>query len=194
MLRSYRILAIRLFFGVIVCVDWSIGRPLFREIFEGEDGGYGADGDAGAAVDAFDGIDVQPRFGVVAGFVFAGVDAVYGAHVHAGGIFCADAGLGDYVSHVLLLVFGALFLALVKILLCSCRSLYFAMRCPTGETFLIAADRTQVQLVTIVRDEGGILNWGARSSGRGGRKAPRRKPGGFSGRLLARGKRATWPA
>jgi hypothetical protein len=37
------------------------------------------------------------------------VDAVHRADVDAGGIFCADAGLGDYVGHVLLSLGDTLF-------------------------------------------------------------------------------------
>src|SRR5271168_42105 len=142
-----------LFGGEVVGVDWGVAGPLFRQVFEGEDGGYGADGDAGAAVDAFDGIDVELLFGVVAGLVFARVDAVHRADVDAGGIFCADARLGDYVSHLLLL--GQIADR------CLPGVYSFALKALPAKPFCLLRVTFGSSLLMIVRDEGGILNWGA---------------------------------
>src|SRR5277367_918476 len=92
-----------LFLGVPVGVDWGVGLPFFGKVFQGKNGGNGTDRDAGTAIDALHRIDVQLLFGFVAFFVFAGVDTIHRANVNAGGIFCADTRLGDYVSHLHLL-------------------------------------------------------------------------------------------
>src|SRR5271170_3285792 len=161
----------KLFWGEVVGVDGGVAGPLFRQVFEGEDGGYRADGDAGAAVDAFDGIDVELLFGVVAGLVFARVDAVHRADVDAGGIFCADARLGDYVSHLLLL--GQIADR------CLPGVYSFALKALPAKPFCLLRVTFGSSLLMIVRDEGGILNWGALRAregkvGRLGRRALRR--------------------
>src|SRR5580704_17183562 len=61
----------RLSFLVVVGVDFGEAGPFFREIFEGEDGGYRADGNARAAVDALIGIDVELGGGFEVAFVLA---------------------------------------------------------------------------------------------------------------------------
>ena len=74
-------------------------RPFFRQIFEREDGGHRADWNAGAAIDAFSRMDVELRFRLKIRFVLAGMDAVDRADIHASGVFCADARLGNHVGH-----------------------------------------------------------------------------------------------
>src|SRR5262249_42982530 len=54
---------------------------------------------ARVAVDALLGVDVEHLRGVVPGLVGRGVDAVHGAHLDAGVVLRADAGLGDNVGH-----------------------------------------------------------------------------------------------
>jgi hypothetical protein len=85
--------------GVEACVDRSVAVPLFREIFEGEDRRDRADRDARAAINALRRIDVKLVDLFVLGLVFARVDAIDGTDIHASGVFCADAGLSDYVRH-----------------------------------------------------------------------------------------------
>src|SRR5213592_3182414 len=52
-----------------------------------------------AAIDAFGGMDVKLCFCCEFRLILARMNAVHRANVHAGGVFCADAGLGDHVSH-----------------------------------------------------------------------------------------------
>ena len=73
--------------------------PLFRKIVERENRRHRADRHAGAAVDAFHGVDVEQRRFREVGFVFLWVDAIDGACVHTGGILGSDARFGDHVSH-----------------------------------------------------------------------------------------------
>src|SRR5439155_23325278 len=76
-----------------ISVDVDIALPPVRDIVLEEDGVYGADGIVGGAVDAGLGVDV-----ILLVFLRA-MDAVDRADVDAGGVFDADAGLGDDVSH-----------------------------------------------------------------------------------------------
>src|SRR5437667_12467311 len=84
-------------FCVPISVDWREAVPLFRKIFERKDGGHRAHGNAGATVDAFSRVDVELSFSFESRFIFAGMDAVHRADIHARGVFCADAGLGNPV-------------------------------------------------------------------------------------------------
>src|SRR6267378_1211880 len=86
-------------FCVPIGVDWREAVPLFGKIFERENGGHGADGNASATIDAFGRVNIELRFGLERRFVFAGMDAVHRANVHARGVFCADARLGNHISH-----------------------------------------------------------------------------------------------
>jgi hypothetical protein len=80
-------------------VNGRVALPLFGQVLKSENRRDRADRDARAAIDAFDGIDIELRNAIEAGFVLARVDAVYGAYVHARGILCARAWFGDYISH-----------------------------------------------------------------------------------------------
>jgi hypothetical protein len=73
--------------------------PLLRQVVEGEDCGDGANGNASAAVDTFDGVDVELFSVVELALIFFGVDAVNGACIHTCCVFGADAGFCDNVSH-----------------------------------------------------------------------------------------------
>src|SRR5580700_11705851 len=73
--------------------------PLLRQIFQSEDRGHRADRDAGAAVDTLRGINIELCDLFMLRLIFARVDAIDGTDVDAGSVFCADAGLSDYVSH-----------------------------------------------------------------------------------------------
>src|SRR5580700_10531256 len=73
--------------------------PLLRQVFQSEDRGHRADRNAGAAVDAFRGINIELCDLFILRLILARVDAIAGTDVDAGGVFCADAGLSDYVSH-----------------------------------------------------------------------------------------------
>src|SRR5215472_16797979 len=85
--------------GVPVNIDWSEAGPLFRQIFQRKNGGHRANRDARTAIDALGRMDVQLRFRSELRLIFARVDAIHRADIHTGGVFCADAGLGNHVSH-----------------------------------------------------------------------------------------------
>src|SRR4029077_5483074 len=87
------------FLRIPIGVDRRVALPLFRQVLEGENRGYWTDGDAGAAIDAFDGINIELLLCLMLGFVLARVDAVDRADVHAGRVFRADARLSNHVSH-----------------------------------------------------------------------------------------------
>src|SRR5208337_2230141 len=73
--------------------------PLFRQIVEREDGRNRAHRHAGAAVDAFYGIDIQHLLGRELVGVLLGMNAIHGTGVNTGGGFGSDTGLGNYVGH-----------------------------------------------------------------------------------------------
>src|SRR3954466_4453768 len=75
------------------------GRPLVGQLVFGEAGVDRACLDAGVAVDAFLGVDVELLDVVVVGLVRRRVDAVDGTHLDARVVLGPDAGLGDDVGH-----------------------------------------------------------------------------------------------
>src|SRR5581483_11705045 len=81
-------------------VLFGVFLPLFREVVEGEDGRDGANGNAGAAIDTFDGVDVEHLLVGVGGFFFLGVDAVDRASVNARRVLGTDARFRDYIGHI----------------------------------------------------------------------------------------------
>jgi hypothetical protein len=87
----------------VIGVDLSVLLPLVREIIESENGRYGADWNASAAIDTFHRIYVKLRGGLKFRLVFFGMDAVYGTRIHTRSVFGADTGLGNYISHIVLL-------------------------------------------------------------------------------------------
>jgi hypothetical protein len=74
--------------------------PLLGKVISGEDRRDRADWNAGAAVDALDGIDEELIVGFATGLVSLGVNAVYGAGVYTGAILGADTGFCDYICHL----------------------------------------------------------------------------------------------
>src|SRR6266478_147257 len=86
-------------FCIPIAVDRRETVPLFRQIFERKNSRHRTDRDTRAAVDAFRGMDIQLRFALEIRFILARMNAVHGADIHTGGVFCADAGLGNHVSH-----------------------------------------------------------------------------------------------
>ena len=88
----------------VVGVDLDVALPLVRELVLGEAGVHRAGLDAGVAVDALLGVDVELRDLVVVGLVRGGVDAVDRTDLDARVVLGVDAGFGDDVSHGLLLV------------------------------------------------------------------------------------------
>jgi hypothetical protein len=73
--------------------------PFFREIIEREDGRHRANRDAGAAIDALDGIDIKQFRRRVLGVVFLRMNAIHRARIHASGVFGVDARFSNYVGH-----------------------------------------------------------------------------------------------
>jgi len=78
----------------VACVEFRVMFPLFGKIIQRKNRGDRADGHACTAIDTLDRIDVElrdffeARSAVVVGCVLLGVDAIYGAGIDAGGIFC----------------------------------------------------------------------------------------------------------
>ena len=70
-------------------------------LVEGEDRLDGTRRDAGAAVDALVRMDEELFDGRELGLVFARMDAVHRAHVHARGVLGSDAGFCDDVGHAI---------------------------------------------------------------------------------------------
>src|ERR1019366_9759590 len=73
--------------------------PLFRQVVEREDGRDRAHRYAGAAVDAFYGIDIQHLLSRELVGVLLGMNAIHRTGVNTSGVFGSDAGLGNYVGH-----------------------------------------------------------------------------------------------
>ena len=70
----------------------DVALHLLGDLVFGIDGLHRALGLAGSTVDTLFGVDHE--------LVPAIVNIVYRANVHAGLVFCADAGLGDYLGHI----------------------------------------------------------------------------------------------
>jgi hypothetical protein len=85
--------------GIPIGVDGRETIPLFRQILERKDGGHWTDRDARSAIDAFRGMDIQLCFALELCLILARMDTVHRAHIHTSGVFCADARLGDDISH-----------------------------------------------------------------------------------------------
>jgi hypothetical protein len=86
-------------FRVPVRVNRCKVSPLLRQIFQGKDRCHRADRDAGAAVNAFHGTDIQLRLGLECRFIFPRVDAIDRADIDACRVLGSDTGLCDYVRH-----------------------------------------------------------------------------------------------
>jgi hypothetical protein len=87
----------RLLAREVRCVGGDELALLGRDFVEWEDRIRGADGDAGAAVDALGGIDVYLGGGFEPGLVVSGMDAIDGTGLDAQLVL--DAVIGDYVGH-----------------------------------------------------------------------------------------------
>jgi catechol 2,3-dioxygenase-like lactoylglutathione lyase family enzyme len=89
----------------VAFVEFRILLPFFGQVVQGKNCGHRADGNAGAAIDAFHRVNVELGnvvegwATVVVGGVFLGVDAIHGTGVDAGGVFCSDAGFGNDIGH-----------------------------------------------------------------------------------------------
>src|SRR5215210_5836252 len=85
---------------VVVRVDRRVLGPLVRKLVLGEAGIHRAGLDAGVAVDALLGVDVELLDTVVVGLVGGWLDAVHRAHLDARVVLLPDAGLSDHVGHM----------------------------------------------------------------------------------------------
>ncbi len=87
----------------VAFVQFRILLPLLGQVIQCKNRRDGADGNAGAAIDTFHGINVElgdvveccPA--VVISRVLLGVYAIYGAGIDAGGVLCPDAGFGNNI-------------------------------------------------------------------------------------------------
>src|SRR5882672_6455172 len=90
---------LRNLFFVISGVSLDKGDPFGREVVLWENGGDGAFIDAHVAVDAGVRVDVEHFLFLEIRLILLGMNAVDGADDHAGGVFGADAGLGNDIGH-----------------------------------------------------------------------------------------------
>src|SRR5580704_18716983 len=89
----------------VAFVQFRILLPLLGQVIHCKNRRDGADGNAGAAIDAFHWINVElgnfvecgPP--VVIGRVLLGVYAIHGTGIDAGGVLCPDAGFGNDICH-----------------------------------------------------------------------------------------------
>src|SRR6266853_751314 len=91
--------------------------PLFRKVVEGEDGRDRTHRNAGAAVDALHGIDIQHLLGPELLRVLLGMNAIHRTGVNAGSIFGSDAGLGNHVGHKVSCSSGARRMVMIRLIL-----------------------------------------------------------------------------
>src|SRR5579884_161517 len=82
-------------FGVAL----GVALPFLRQVVQRKDGGNRTHGNAGAAIDALDGIDVEHFFVGEGRLVFLGMNAVNRAGVHACGVLRTDARLRNDIGH-----------------------------------------------------------------------------------------------
>src|ERR1700730_9542901 len=92
------------FIGVPVRVDGREVLPFLGQVFQRENGGHGANRHASAAINALYGAYIKLGFALVGWFILARMDAIDRAHVHASGIFGANARLSYNVGHHDLLI------------------------------------------------------------------------------------------
>src|ERR1700681_4055450 len=92
------------FIGVPVRVNGGEVLPFLGQVFQRENGGHRANRHASAAINALYGAYIKLGFALVGRFILARVDAIDGAHVHASGIFGANARLSYNVGHHDLLI------------------------------------------------------------------------------------------
>jgi hypothetical protein len=87
----------------LLCIPIGVDRseviPLFGEIFERENSGHRTNGHAGSTIDALRRVNIELRLRLESRFVLARMDTVHWTDIHASGVFCADARLGNHVSH-----------------------------------------------------------------------------------------------
>jgi Phytanoyl-CoA dioxygenase (PhyH) len=91
----------------VLRVDLGVFLPLFREVVEGEDCRNRAHWDAGAAIDALNGVDIKHLFRLVFVGVLLGMNAIHRAGVNTSAIFGSNAGLGNYVGHKINVSYGS---------------------------------------------------------------------------------------
>src|SRR5438128_4531114 len=85
----------------ILRIALGVALPLFRKIVERENRRYRAYGDACAAVNTLDRVNVEHFFASMLRIFLLRMYAIDGAGVHACAVFGADARLCDYIGHEL---------------------------------------------------------------------------------------------
>src|SRR5580704_16166738 len=88
-----------LLFRVILRIHRREALPLFRQILQSKNRRHRANRHARAAIDALRGINKKLLHALMVRLIFARVDTIDRADVHAGCIFRADAGLGNHICH-----------------------------------------------------------------------------------------------
>src|SRR5271170_4842215 len=88
-----------LLFLKIFRVDLRKMLPLIRQVFNWEDRRHRANWDAGSAVNALGGMDVKLGLCSKVSLIFAWVNTVHRADVHARRVLGSDAGFSNDVSH-----------------------------------------------------------------------------------------------
>src|SRR5262245_25488492 len=83
----------------VLRVALGVALPLLRKVIEGEDRRNRAHGDAGAAINAFDGIVVEHLSALELCTTLFRMDAIDRAGVHAGVVLGADARFCNYIGH-----------------------------------------------------------------------------------------------
>src|SRR5262249_41034564 len=89
----------------IACIQLRILFPFFWQIFQCKDRRHRTDGDAGAAVNALDRINVKLLNRIEGGTAILvtsallWVNAIYRTGIHAGGILHSNTGLCNHISH-----------------------------------------------------------------------------------------------
>ena len=83
----------------ILCVALGVALPLLRKIIKGKNRRHRAHRNAGAAINAFDGINIEHLFRGEFLTIFLGMNAIDRAGVHAGVVFGADARFCYDISH-----------------------------------------------------------------------------------------------
>ena len=73
--------------------------PLLWQVLDGKDGRDGTDRNAGATVDALDGIDVYHFLGLEFRVALLGVNTIHRTSIHTGMILDSDARFCGHISH-----------------------------------------------------------------------------------------------
>jgi hypothetical protein len=91
-------------FRVPIGVDRREVLPFFREIVERENRGHRADGHARSAINAFHWVDIKLGLGFIPRFILPRMNTIHRAYIHTCRVFRSDAGLSNYIGHLVALL------------------------------------------------------------------------------------------